>query len=264
MSDFIINRKILRQCGGDLEHSLKRRATEKFPEEDIIDISKEVTTRTKICSSRMNLKTGFDTPWKDSVDKFPKKSINMKHKYLENIRKFHILQITTNSANIFPKRGKINEINIEKQPDVEKVDVNEENSDDKSSIFFKSSKDIENINVTFDIMESYSHLPQLMNSQLNLSKIQDAHLMKTKPNRGKGHTACNSCMKEVVIDNKPTRILLDPGALCSCVGKYFLKKCVPNLEDQVLPIDGIKLNSASNPMKELGIYESTFISPHIN
>ncbi|MBW0559518.1 hypothetical protein O181_099233 [Austropuccinia psidii MF-1] len=72
-------------------------------------------------------------------------------------------------------------------------------------------------------MEFSSHLPQLSNGQLDLSKVQDAQLMKTKPNRGKGYTAGNSCITEVVIDNKPTKLLLDPGAFCSCV---------PNCEDQ--------------------------------
>ncbi|MBW0548927.1 hypothetical protein O181_088642 [Austropuccinia psidii MF-1] len=113
-------------------------------------------------------------------------------------------------------------------------------------------------------MESYSHLPQLSNGQLDLSKVQDAQLIKTKPNRGKGYTAGNSCIKEVVIEKKPTQLLLDPGAFCSCVGKSFLKTCVPNFEDQLLPIDGIKFNSASNPMKALGIFETNVIFPHIN
>ncbi|MBW0594054.1 hypothetical protein O181_133769, partial [Austropuccinia psidii MF-1] len=88
--------------------------------------------------------------------------------------------------------------------------------------------------------------------------------MKTKPNRGKGYTAGNSCITEVVIDNKPTKLFLDPGAFCSCVGKSFLKNCVPNFEDQLLPIDGIKFNSASNPMKALGIFQTNVILPHIN
>ncbi|MBW0566888.1 hypothetical protein O181_106603 [Austropuccinia psidii MF-1] len=113
-------------------------------------------------------------------------------------------------------------------------------------------------------MESYSHLPQLSNGQLDLSKVQDAQLMKTKPNRGKGYTAGNSCITEVVIDNKPTKRLLDPVAFCSCVGKPFLKTCVPNCKDQLLPIDGINFNSACNPMKALGIFETNFIFPHIN
>ncbi|MBW0514820.1 hypothetical protein O181_054535 [Austropuccinia psidii MF-1] len=173
-------------------------------------------------------------------------------------------QSTTHLANTCPKRGKINEIDIETEPDVEKDNNIEENSDDKSSIFSESSKDIENINSTFDIMESYSHLPQLSNGQLDLSKLQDAQLMRTKPNRGKGYTACKSCITEVVINKKPTKLLIDPGAFCSCVGKYFLKTCVPNFEDHLLPIDGIKFNSASNPMKDLGIFETNIIFPHIN
>ncbi|MBW0552910.1 hypothetical protein O181_092625 [Austropuccinia psidii MF-1] len=127
-----------------------------------------------------------------------------------------------------------------------------------------SSKDIENINSAFDIMESYSHLPQLSNGQLDSSKLQDAQLVKTKPNSGKGYTAGSSCRTEVVINKKATKLLLDPGAFCSCVCKYFLKTCVPNFDDKFLPIDGIKFNSASNPMKALGIFETNVIFPHIN
>ncbi|MBW0502422.1 hypothetical protein O181_042137 [Austropuccinia psidii MF-1] len=88
--------------------------------------------------------------------------------------------------------------------------------------------------------------------------------MKTKQNQGKVYKSGNSCIAEVLIDNKPTKLLLDPGAFCSCVGKSFLKTCVPNFEDQILPIDGIRFNSASSPMRELGIFETTVIFPHIN
>ncbi|MBW0514131.1 hypothetical protein O181_053846 [Austropuccinia psidii MF-1] len=112
-------------------------------------------------------------------------------------------------------------------------------------------------------MESYSHLPQLSNGQLDLSKIEDAQLMKPKPNRGKSYTARNSCVTEVVIDTKPTKMLIYPGAFCSCIGKSLLENCVPNFEDQLLPIDGIKFNSAS-PMKVLGIFATTVILLHIN
>ncbi|MBW0469614.1 hypothetical protein O181_009329 [Austropuccinia psidii MF-1] len=172
MSEFMIHRKILRQCGGDLEHAVKSRTTEKSSAEDIINILEEVTTRTKIVSSRVNLKTRFNTPWKDTVDKNPQKSSkNLKYKSADTIRKCHICQSATNVSNTCPKMGKITEIDIEEKPDVEKNHVIEENSDDKSSIFSESSQDIENINATFDIMESYSHLPQMSNSQLDLSKI---------------------------------------------------------------------------------------------
>ncbi|MBW0516554.1 hypothetical protein O181_056269 [Austropuccinia psidii MF-1] len=265
MSEFMIHRKILRQFGGDLEHAVKIRTTEQSSAEDIINILEEVTTRTIIGSSKVNLKTRFDITWKDSVDKDPKEnSDNLKYKSAYVMKKCHIFQITTHLANTCPKKGKINEIDIEKEPDVKKDDVIEDNSDDKSSIFSESSKDIENIHVTFDIMLSYSHLPQLSNGQIDLSKIQDAQLMRAKPNRGKGYTAGNSCIMGVVIENNPTKLLLDTGAFCSCVGKSFLKTCVPNFEDKSFPIDGINFNSVSNPMKELGIFETTVIFPHIN
>ncbi|MBW0546281.1 hypothetical protein O181_085996 [Austropuccinia psidii MF-1] len=187
----------------------------------------------------------------------------MKYRSADIIRRCYISQSTTNLAHACPRKGKINEINIEKEPDVQKDDY-VENSDDKSSIFSESSKDIENINATFDIIEAYSNLPQLSSGQIDLSKIQDAQLMKTRPNRGQGFTAFNSCLTEVVINNKPTKHLLDPVAFFSFFGTSFLKTCVPNFEDQLFPIDVIKFNSASNPMKSLGIFETTAIFPHIN
>ncbi|MBW0548879.1 hypothetical protein O181_088594 [Austropuccinia psidii MF-1] len=62
MSEFMIHRKTLRQCGGDLDDSAKSSTTEQSLAEDIIDILEEVTTRARIGSSRVNLKTRFNTP----------------------------------------------------------------------------------------------------------------------------------------------------------------------------------------------------------
>ncbi|MBW0515044.1 hypothetical protein O181_054759 [Austropuccinia psidii MF-1] len=107
MSEFMIHRKILRQCGGGLEHAVRRRTTEQSSAEDINNILEEVTTRAKIGSSRVNLKARFNTPWKDSVDKNPKEnSNNMKYKSADKIRKCHICQSTTHLANACPKKGK--------------------------------------------------------------------------------------------------------------------------------------------------------------
>ncbi|MBW0501250.1 hypothetical protein O181_040965 [Austropuccinia psidii MF-1] len=187
----------------------------------------------RIGSRRVNLKTRFITPWKDCVDQTPKENPNnMKCKSADIIRKFHICQSTTHFANACLTKGKINEIDHEKEPDVEKDD-DVENSDDKSSIFSESSKDIENINATFYIM-------------------------------GKGYTAGSSCITEVVIDKQFTKILPDPGAFFFCFGKPFLKTFVPNFEDQLFPIDGIEFNSSSSPIKALSIFETIVIFPHIN
>ncbi|MBW0529896.1 hypothetical protein O181_069611 [Austropuccinia psidii MF-1] len=133
MSEFMIHRKILRQCGGDTEHSVKSKTTEQSLAEDIINILEEVTTRTRIGSSKENLKTRFNTPWKDSVEKNSKEnSNNVKSNSADIIRKCHICQRTTHLANTCAKRGKIIEIDIEKEPDVEKEENRiEENQDDK-------------------------------------------------------------------------------------------------------------------------------------
>ncbi|MBW0538025.1 hypothetical protein O181_077740 [Austropuccinia psidii MF-1] len=161
MSEFMIQRKILRKCEGDLENSVKRRTTQKSSEGDIINILHQETTRTRIVSSRVNIKTRFNTPWKYFVEKNPNEnSNNMTYRSVDTIGKCHIFQRTTNLANTCSKNGKINKIGIKKEPDVEKDDLNEENSDDKSSIFSEFSKDMENMNVKFEVMESCSHLPQ--------------------------------------------------------------------------------------------------------
>ncbi|MBW0512897.1 hypothetical protein O181_052612 [Austropuccinia psidii MF-1] len=105
MSEFMIHRKILKQCGGDLENSIKRTTTEQSSAADVIDILEEVTTRTKIGSSRVNLRARFNTPWKDSVYKNSQEnSNNVKYKPADIIRKLHIFQSTTHLANTFPKR----------------------------------------------------------------------------------------------------------------------------------------------------------------
>ncbi|MBW0552907.1 hypothetical protein O181_092622, partial [Austropuccinia psidii MF-1] len=108
------------------KHAVKSRTTEKSSEEDIINILKEVTTRTRICFSRVNLKTRYNTPWKDSLDKNPKEnSNNIKHKSADAMRKCHIYESTTHLANTCPKKGKVKEIDIKKEPDVEKDETRE-------------------------------------------------------------------------------------------------------------------------------------------
>ncbi|MBW0498457.1 hypothetical protein O181_038172 [Austropuccinia psidii MF-1] len=89
ISELITNIKILRQFGGYLEHSVKSRTTEKIFAEDIINILEEVTTRTIIGSSRVNIKTRFNASWKDPEHRNSKQdSNNMKYKFSDVIRRF--------------------------------------------------------------------------------------------------------------------------------------------------------------------------------
>ncbi|MBW0544469.1 hypothetical protein O181_084184 [Austropuccinia psidii MF-1] len=48
MSDTIINMRILRKCGGELEHSIKSRCVEPCSTEDYINAMEDIITRTRI------------------------------------------------------------------------------------------------------------------------------------------------------------------------------------------------------------------------
>ncbi|MBW0560268.1 hypothetical protein O181_099983 [Austropuccinia psidii MF-1] len=48
MSETMIHKRILRKCGGDLEHAIRRRCIEPCSTEDYINAMEDITTRTKI------------------------------------------------------------------------------------------------------------------------------------------------------------------------------------------------------------------------
>ncbi|MBW0592183.1 hypothetical protein O181_131898 [Austropuccinia psidii MF-1] len=65
-----------------------------------------------------------------------------------------------------------------------------------------------------------------------------------------------------MVDNQEGKVNLDTGAYCTCVGKSYLKTIVPDWQENVIPIQAVKFNSASESMKPLGIIDSTIIFPH--
>ncbi|MBW0517471.1 hypothetical protein O181_057186 [Austropuccinia psidii MF-1] len=76
ISEFMIQRKILRQCGCDLDNAVKSRTTEKSSTEDIINIAEEVTTRTRIGSSRRKITVSKVSPVNSEVEKFKSEQLN--------------------------------------------------------------------------------------------------------------------------------------------------------------------------------------------
>ncbi|MBW0549558.1 hypothetical protein O181_089273 [Austropuccinia psidii MF-1] len=48
MSETMVHKRILRKCGGDLEHSIRRRCIKPFSTEDYINFMEDITTRTEI------------------------------------------------------------------------------------------------------------------------------------------------------------------------------------------------------------------------
>ncbi|MBW0467636.1 hypothetical protein O181_007351 [Austropuccinia psidii MF-1] len=49
ISDKMVHKGKLRKCGGDLENSIRSRCIEPFSEEDYINSTEDITTRTKLC-----------------------------------------------------------------------------------------------------------------------------------------------------------------------------------------------------------------------
>ncbi|MBW0553180.1 hypothetical protein O181_092895 [Austropuccinia psidii MF-1] len=97
---------------------------------------------------------------------------------------------------------------------------------------------------------------------MDLIHAQDAKMQKAKPSRGKGYTAGLSCITNIVIKNRESKLHLDPGAFCTCVGKDYLDRIYTNWKEILIPIEGIKVSSASQYMHPLCIFEAEMIFPH--
>ncbi|MBW0578235.1 hypothetical protein O181_117950 [Austropuccinia psidii MF-1] len=122
MSDTMINMKILRKCGGELEDSIKSRCVEPCSREDYINAMEDIITRTRIG------KTCTEIPMESKVvpeipieDKRPERPV----------LKCHKCGSTSNLANTCTKKTKINEVQV-----IEEVHCTEEKekSDQDSAI----------------------------------------------------------------------------------------------------------------------------------
>ncbi|MBW0568577.1 hypothetical protein O181_108292 [Austropuccinia psidii MF-1] len=251
MSRTMVHKRILRKCGGDLEHSIRSRCIEHFSTEDHINYMEEITTRTKI--GRNWYKPPMDN--KPSGKPIPKPNTPHDKAPL----KCHNCRSTSHLAYTCPKNTRINEIEIEKDDKTETkyVFVHESDSEPSEEEELPDELSIENINVSFEVTEVHTHLPQYSDECIDLIHVQDAKMQKTKPARGKGY-----CITNIVINKREAKIHLYSGAFCNCVGKDYLDKIYTNWQDKLIPIEGIKFSSASQNMHPLGIFEAAMIFPH--
>ncbi|MBW0569401.1 hypothetical protein O181_109116 [Austropuccinia psidii MF-1] len=220
--------KILNKFGGELEHALRSRCIEPCSTEEYINSLEYIVTRTK---------TG---------------------------RTWNNLDIRTNNS---LKKANINEIveaenhnDKEEESDSEKETEESESSEsDEINII---NAQINNIDIIYEVLDVNSNLPQVGTSDTNLTNIQDAKMYRTKPAKGMGYTAGKSSISIVMVDNQEGKVNLDTGAYCTCVGKSYLKTIVPDWQEKLMPIQGVKFSSASESMKPLGIIDLTLIFPH--
>ncbi|MBW0567556.1 hypothetical protein O181_107271 [Austropuccinia psidii MF-1] len=240
MSQKMVHMKILKKCGGELEHALRSRTWKKL---DIKSPNKPFINKDK------------------SKQAFKPNTSNNNEK-----GKSHKCGGIGHLANNCLKKEKINEIvetenhnDKEEESDSEKETEDSESS--KSDEIYIINSQINNIDIIYEVLDVNSNLPQVGTSDTNLTNIQDAKMYRTKPERGMGYTAGKSSISIVMVDNQEGKANLDTGAYCTCVGKSYLKTIVPDWQEKLMPIQGVKFSSASESMKPLGIIDLTLIFP---
>ncbi|MBW0518955.1 hypothetical protein O181_058670 [Austropuccinia psidii MF-1] len=112
MSDSMINMKILRKCGGELEHSIKHRCVEPCSTEDHINAMEDIITRTRIC------KTWTRVPMESKMVSKPSREDKRPER---PVLKCHKCGSTSHLANTFTKKTEINEVKV-----IEEVQCTEE------------------------------------------------------------------------------------------------------------------------------------------
>ncbi|MBW0508994.1 hypothetical protein O181_048709 [Austropuccinia psidii MF-1] len=262
----MVHMKILKKCGGELEHALRSRFIEPCSTEEYINALEDIVTRTK---------TGIT--WKKLDIKSPNKPFIKKDKSKEAFnpntsnsheqRKCHKCGGIGHLAKNCLKKAKINEI-------VETEDHNDKEEEYDSEIDTKESETSESdeiniinaqtnhIYLIYEVLDVNSNLAQVGTSDTNLTNIQDAELYRTKPEKGMGYKAGKSSTIIVMVGNQEAKVNLYTGAYCTCVGKFYLRTILPDWEEKLIPIQGVKFSSASESMKPLGIIDLTLIFPH--
>ncbi|MBW0539190.1 hypothetical protein O181_078905 [Austropuccinia psidii MF-1] len=253
MSDTMINMKILRKCGGELEHAIQCRCVEPCSTEDYIDAMEGIITRTRIG------KTWTKIPMESKM--IPK--ISKEDRRPEKpVLKFQKCGSTSHLANTCTKKTKINEAKI-----IEEVQCTEEK--EESDLVSAVSEDtpvedypIENTTAFFEVTEVHTHLPQYREDCHNLISIQDARMCKTKPATGKGYTAGASCNTSILMIDMEAKVKLDTGAFFTCVGKDYLQDILPGWKNHLLPIEGVQFSTSNNNIYPLVIMDTNIVFPH--
>ncbi|MBW0484608.1 hypothetical protein O181_024323 [Austropuccinia psidii MF-1] len=202
MSDSMINMRILSKCGGELEHAIKCRCVEPCSTEDYINAIEDIITRTRISKAwtrvPMEPKMVSETSREDRRPERP-------------VLKCHKCGITSHLPKNCPKKTNINEVEV-----IEEVQCTEEKKESKlhSAVSGDTPVEdypIENIPAFFEVTEFHTHLPQYCEDCHTLINIQDSRMFKTKPARGKGYTAGESCIRSMLMHDIEAKVNLDTG-----------------------------------------------------
>lgn len=179
MKEHDVHLRILKKCGGDLEHAIKSRAPRDSTTEDLINIMEDIITRTKIGRKYNPLKKKMIEYNKDTN----KELRNMIPKDYSD-KKCYLCKKSGHTSNYCPQKKTVNVVEEKEITEDEKDPDNHDEYEEESSL----SEDVNMIELDMDISELScdNHLPQEWDKSKKLTHISDAKLMKTRPARGKG------------------------------------------------------------------------------
>ncbi|MBW0517131.1 hypothetical protein O181_056846 [Austropuccinia psidii MF-1] len=106
MSETMVHKRILRKCGGYLEHAIRSRCIEPCSTKDYINAMEDITTRTKIG------RNWYKPPMDNKTNGKPITKPNKPHEKAP--LKYHKCGSTSHLANTCPKKTRIDEIEIGK------------------------------------------------------------------------------------------------------------------------------------------------------
>ncbi|MBW0569547.1 hypothetical protein O181_109262 [Austropuccinia psidii MF-1] len=261
----MVHMKIIKKWGGELEHSLRSRCIVPCSTERYINALEDIVTRTKIGRT-----------WKKLDIKSPNKPLIKKDRPRETIK-----PNTSNNneqikcqkcggighlANNCLKKAKINEIVETEDHNDEEEEYDSGKDTEKSEAYENDdiniiNAQINNIDLIYEVLDVNSNLPQVGTYDPSLTDIQDSKLYKIKPEKGMEYTAGKSSISIFMVGNQEVKVNLDTGAYCTCVGKIYLKTKVPDWEERLIQIQGVKFSGASEGMKPLRIIYLTLIFP---
>ncbi|MBW0534614.1 hypothetical protein O181_074329 [Austropuccinia psidii MF-1] len=262
----MIHMKILKKCGGELEHALRSSLIEPCSTEEYINALEDIVTRMKI--GRTWKKLDIKSPNKPFIKKYKaRETLNPNTSNSNEKIKCQKCGVIGHLANNCLKKAKINEI-VETDDQNDKEEESDSEKDTEESETSESDEiniihaQINNIDLIDEVLDVNSNLPQVGTFDTSLTNIQDAKLYRTKPAKGMGYTAGKSSISTFMVENQEAKVSLDTGAYCTCIGKSYLKKIVPDWEEKLIPIKGVKFSSASESTKPLGIIYLTLIFTH--
>ncbi|MBW0551357.1 hypothetical protein O181_091072 [Austropuccinia psidii MF-1] len=207
----MVHMKILKKCGGELEHSLRSRSSEPFFTEEYINALEDKVTRTKI--GRNWKKLGIKSPNKPFIEKDkPKETLKTNTSNNKEQTKCH-------------KCGEDHYYKEEESDSEKETEGSETSESDEINII---NVQINNIDLIYEVLDVNSNLPQVGTSDKSLTNIQAAKFYRTKPAKGMGYTAGKSSISIIMVGNQEAKLNLDTGAYCTSVSKSHLKTIVPD------------------------------------